>query len=104
MSDFQLTKILLMETTRLGKDALHVYVGLIVMLTVAIALRRSLGDWRPILAVALAAFAGEIWDMVDTYSYGVTPKFEANAKDILNTMFWPIVLFALARFTSVLKR
>ncbi len=101
MSPFQTAKIYLSEATDLGKDALHVYVGLAVLLIVAIAFKRSLGDWRPLAAVALASVAGEIWDVIDT---GRTPRFHANWKDVWNTMFWPTVLFGLARFTRVLKR
>ena len=104
MSYFQSTKIFLSEVTNLGKDALHIYVGLAVMLLVVIAFKKPLSDWRPIAAVALASIAGEIWDVIDTFSHGGTPKWNANWKDVWNTMFWPSVLFGLARFTRVLKR
>lgn len=104
MSFLQSTKIALIEATDLSKDALHVYLGLTVMLLVVIVLKRPLRDWRPIAAVLIAALAGEIWDVIDTYGHGGTPKFDANWKDIWNTMFWPTVLFLLARFTRVLKR
>lgn len=104
MSVFQSTKIFLSEVTSLGKDALHIYVGLAVMLLVVIAFKKPLGDWRPIAAVALASVAGEIWDVIDTFSHGRTPKWNANWKDVWNTMFWPTILFGLARFTKVLKR
>ena len=104
MSFFQSTKIFLSEVTSLGKDALHIYVGLAVMLLVVVALKKPLSDWRPIAAVALASVAGEIWDVIDTFSHGGTPKWNANWKDVWNTMFWPTVLFGLARFTKILKR
>jgi hypothetical protein len=104
MSLFQSTKIFLSEVTSLGKDALHIYVGLAVMLLVVVALKKPLSDWRPIAAVALASVAGEIWDVIDTFSHGRTPKWNANWKDVWNTMFWPTILFGLARFTKVLKR
>ena len=104
MSLFQSTKIFLSEVTSLGKDALHIYVGLAVMLLVVVALKKPLSDWRPIAAVALASVAGEIWDVIDTFSHGGTPKWNANWKDVWNTMFWPTILFGLARFTKVLKR
>ena len=104
MSIFQSAKLLAIEATNLSRDALHVYVGLGVMLLVVIAFKRSLADWRPIAAVALASIAGEAWDVIDTFSHGGTPKWDANWKDIWNTMFWPTVLFCLARFTKVLKR
>ena len=93
-----------MEASNLSKDALHVYVGLAVMLIVVIAFKRSLGDWRPLAAVAFASIAGEVWDVIDTFSHGGSPRWQANWKDIWNTMFWPTILFGLARFTKVLKR
>ncbi len=97
-------KLFLVEATDLSKDALHVYVGLAVMLLVAIMFRRSLADWRPLAAVALAAVAGELWDLVDTVMHGRTPRFGLNWKDVWNTLFWPGLLFLLARFTRVLRR
>jgi hypothetical protein len=39
-----------MEVTNLSKDALHVYVGLAVMLAVVIGFKRSMSDWRPLIA------------------------------------------------------
>ena len=93
-----------MEASNLSKDALHVYVGLAVMLLVVLVLKRSLGDWRPLAAVAFASIAGELWDVIDTFSHGGRPRWQANWKDIWNTMFWPTILFGLARFTKVLKR
>ena len=93
-----------MEASNLSKDALHVYVGLAVMLLVVLVLKRSLGDWRPLAAVAFASIAGELWDVIDTFSHGGRPSWQANWKDIWNTMFWPTILFGLARFTKVLKR
>lgn len=104
MSLFQNFKLLLIEATNLGKDALHIYVGLCVMLGVAILFRRSLRDWQPLAAVLAAALAGELWDVIDTYAHGGRPRFNANWKDVWNTMFWPTILFLLARFTHVLKR
>ena len=104
MSFFQSTKIFLSEVTSLGKDALHIYVGLAVMLLVVVALKKPLSDWRPIAAVALASVAGEIWDVIDTFSHGGTPRWHSDWRAVWHTMFWPMVLFALARFTKVLKR
>ena len=104
MSPLQSVKLVVLDATGLAKDALHVYVGLGVMLVVAIAFKRSLADWRPLAAVVLAAFAGEVWDVIDTWSHGGAPRFRANWKDVANTLFWPTVLFLLARFTRVLSR
>jgi hypothetical protein len=104
LSIFQSAKIAVLQTTHLSKDALHVYVGLTVMLAVAILLKRSLADWRPLAAVALAAIAGELWDAIDTFNLGARQKWGGNWKHICNTMFWPAIFFGLARFTRILKR
>jgi hypothetical protein len=104
MSALQSAKLFVLDVTNLGKDALHVYVGMAVMLAVVAIWKKPLSDWRPLAAVALAAFAGEIWDVIDTWSHGGTPKWDANWKDAWNTLFWPTILFILARFTKVLKR
>lgn len=104
MSYFQSAKLFLVEATDLSKDALHIYVGLGVMLLVVILFRKSLADWRPLAAVAFAAVAGEMWDVIDTWSHGGTPRWSLNGKDVWNTMFWPTILFGLARFTRILKR
>lgn len=104
MSVFQSAKLFLLDVTDLSKDALDVYVGLGVMLLVVILLRRSLADWRPLAAVALVALAGELWDFFDTWMHGGNPRVSLDAKAIWNTMFWPTVLFLLARFSRVLKR
>lgn len=104
MSILQSGKLLVMEATSLSKDALHVYVGMGVMLLVMIGFKRSPADWRPLAAVAAASIAGEVWDVIDTFSHGRTPRWNANWKDVWNTLFWPTILFLLARFTRVLKR
>ena len=104
MSDFQLAKLWFAGSLGLAKDAVHVYVGLAVFLLVAAVFRLPLRDWRPLAAVFLAAVAGEVWDIFDTSRAGQRLRWDRSWHDIWNTMFWPAVLFALARFTRVLKR
>ena len=104
MSPLQSAKLVILEATNLSKDALHVYVGLGVMLLVVLLFKKSLADWRPLAAVAVASIAGEIWDIIDTFSHGGSPSRNANWKDGWNTLFWPTLFFGLARFTRVLKR
>ena len=104
VSVFETAKGIAMEATNLGKDALHIHVGMIVMLLVVLVWKKPLSDWRPLAAVALASVAGEIWDVIDTLSHGGKPRWNANWKDVWNTMLWPSVLFGLARFTKVLRQ
>ena len=104
MNVLESAKAFVLEATDLSKDALHIYVGLGVMLLVVIAFRKPMSDWRPLAAAGLAAVAGELWSVFDTFMHGSAPKWSGDWKGIWNTMFWPTILFGLARFTRVLKR
>lgn len=104
MSDFQATKTWLVELIGLSKDALHIYVGLGVFLIAAILFRVPLRDWRPLAAVFLVAVAGEIWDLFERLAPNEQPRWASNWHDIWNTMFWPTILFLLARAPRLLKR
>ena len=104
MSQFQASKLWLIEILGLPRDTLHVYFGLIIFLGVAALFRLSLRDWRPLAAVLLAVLIGEALDLADMYRLGEPPRWAMSGHDIWNTMFWPLVLFILARWSGVLKR
>lgn len=104
MGAFQSSKTWLIELLGLSRDALHIYVGLAVFLLAALLFRRPLSDWRPIAAVFLVAIAGEIWDLFERLRPDQEPFWSSNWHDIWNTMFWPLVLFLLARSPRLLKR
>ena len=104
MSDFQVAKLFLIHLTGLPRDALQIYVGLAVLLATAALTGRSLRDPLPLAAVLLAALAGEFWDLTDTFRAGKPLAWGKSAHDLWNTLFWPGVLFALARFTRLLRR
>jgi len=103
LSAFQTAKLWLTTQTGLAKDALHVYVGLLILFGSARLLKRRIGEWRPLSIVIAVAVAGEIWDIRDVLvSYG-KPDLSANWHDIWNTCFWPIGVTALARYTTLFR-
>ena len=104
MSGFQAWKLELVAALGLGKDALHIYVGLAVFLLAAALTRRPLGSLVPIGAVLAAAAAGEAWDLLDTARAGQRLWWEGSVHDLWNTALWPFILFLLARYTRLLKR
>lgn len=104
MGQFQALKVALLDLFGLGKDALHIYVGLAVFLLTALLFRLPLRDCRPLAAVFLAAVAGELLDLFEELEPNEQPRWGANWHDIWNTMFWPTMLFMLARWSGVLKR
>ena len=92
-----------MGLTGLSKDALHVYVGLIVWLLAAALWRKSIASIKPWLAVLMVAFAGEMFDAYDDWHTFGRWRVIRSVHDLLNTLFWPTVLALLARWTRVLK-
>lgn len=95
-STTQLLKLWLMHSIGLSRDALHIYVGLIVFFASAFVLRRQIGTWLPVLAVALVAIVGELFDLRDdlnTFGYW---RWYASLHDIVNTLFWPALISLLA--------
>ena len=104
MSEFQAAKLWLVGALGLPRDALHIYVGLIAFLGFAILFRLPLRDWRPLAAALFVTLAGEAWDLFDARGGIDAPEYAKSWHDLWNTMLWPTVLFALARWTKVLRR
>ncbi len=104
MNPFQQSKIYLVEHLHLARDALHIYVALIVLFGSCVLFGWKVHQWKPWLLVLFAAFAGEILDI-----RGMPGPFESaigreNVKDILNTMAVPTILLLAARYTNLFNR
>ena len=97
MTAVQEFKQAIVAGTGLSKDALHIYVGLTVLLLVALALRRPLRSFVPWLAVLGVAALGELVDMRDDIATLGYWRWGASLHDIMNTIFWPTVVLLLAR-------
>lgn len=94
ISTAQSIKLAIVAATGLSKDALHIYVGMLVYLglnTAAWRFRPCLG-W---LAVLIVACAGEWVDRRDDIASLGYWRWQASLHDILNTLFWPTVLTLL---------
>lgn len=103
MSPFQSFKHQLVNFADLSKDALHIYVGLAVFLLVVAVARKGLRSGLAMLAVVLVAVAGELLDLRDEFRLHERIKWLASLHDLVNTCFWPLVLWLLARYTRVVK-
>jgi uncharacterized membrane protein YqgA involved in biofilm formation len=100
-STFQTVKLALVSVTGLSKDSLHVYVGLSVYLLVVLVVRKRFRSLLPWLAVLSVALLGEALDMKDDISSLGYWRWSASIHDIINTIFWPSVVVAMARYTKV---
>ena len=100
---YQLFKIYFLHYVPLTKDATHIYIGLIVYLLAGIFVVKNFGSIKPVLFVLGFAMLMEIIDLRDDYSSFGYFRWGASFHDIVNTTFWPLVLFLLFRF-NILKR
>ncbi|MFA6115970.1 MAG: hypothetical protein WC729_18385 [Sphingomonas sp.] len=103
LSAFQQGKLWLTNHSGLSKDALHVYIGLLILFGAARLFKWRVGDWRPWLVVLAFAVAGEAWDIRDVIVINVKPELAANWHDIWNTCFWPAALTLLVRYTHLFR-
>ncbi len=103
MSPFQSFKHDVVQFAALSKDALHVYVGLVVFLVVVAFARKGLKSGWALLAVVGVAVVGELLDLRDEMRSRDHMNWAASLHDLLNTCFWPLLLWLLARYTRIVK-
>jgi len=85
-----------------GQEVLHFHAGLRRFLVLASVSRQPLRAPGPWLAVLLVAGCGEMLDLRDDLASLGYWRWKASLHDILNTQFWPTVLFVLARGSGLL--
>lgn len=84
--------------TGLDRDALHIYVSILIQLFAALILRRRLSDWLPWLAVLAASLLNEAGDL--NVEIWPDPMMQAGAAmhDIVNSLILPTALMIVARW------
>lgn len=86
------------HATAISMDALHVLVGLVLLLVLALVLGRSVSDWRPWLALLALALVNEAIDLSVEYWPSPGMQFGEGAKDVLLTMLLPTLLALGVRY------
>ena len=99
----QAVKLWIVHNIGLEKDALHVYFALFLLFGSVMLFRWSLRSWKPTALILAIAVIGEIWDMRDGLLTRVplVVSFPDSVHDVWNTMFWPVAILLLARFTDL---
>jgi hypothetical protein len=92
----------IVSATGLSKDALHIYFGMVVFVTLAAISKqpRPYLAWSCVLALACMGEIVDGWD--DLHSLGYW-RWQASLHDVLNTLFWPSVLTLLGYLRSRAK-
>jgi len=86
-------KVAIDDATGAGQDLLHVHVGLVIFVLVALLLRKKM---RSPIPLAVVVFFGLLNELVDWLGGKPIDTLEPYV-DFANTVFWPLVLFVLAR-------
>ncbi|UDM37912.1 hypothetical protein LIS44_12820 [Acinetobacter haemolyticus] len=98
LSTFQELKIYVVNFTELSRDALHIYAGLTLFFIVAFFHHHKLKSKWAILAVLIVAIAAELLDARDDLINHGLWHIGASVHDIINTIFWPLLIWLMARF------
>ncbi|MCB5424647.1 hypothetical protein H0274_05200 [Altererythrobacter sp. CC-YST694] len=104
MSGFEQAKLALVHFTGLERDALHIYVSLIVFFGSCLLLRWKAWQIRPLLLVLLAALIGEFLDLYNQSTLGQPLLWGESAKDMVNTCMAPAILMLMARLSGVFRK
>ena len=102
VSVFKGVKLAIEAATGLSTDALHVYVGLSIFLLAKLALPKHLNKLLPLAFVVVAAVMGELLDMRDDINNLGYWRWQASLHDLVNTVFWPFILYVFIRSSQKL--
>jgi hypothetical protein len=91
------TKMFIEHASIVTSDALHVIVGVLIWIVIAMLLRRPLTDWLPLLLLAVLLIFNETVDLWVERWPDAAMQYGESAKDVLLTLTLPLVLMVLAR-------
>ena len=103
MSAFQSMKHEIVHFASLSKDALHIYVGMGAYLISAAFASKGLRSVFALSVVVLLAMLGELLDARDDLRKLGHWRYLSSLHDFANTLFWPLALWLLARYSRVIK-
>lgn len=92
----------LSQITDLNQDALHIYAAILIQLTAAVVLRRSLASIVPWLSVVAVLAVNELIDITEPGRPIEKWQVLGGLQDVWNTMAVPTILLLIARFAPSL--
>ena len=85
-------KTAMSNATGATEDLLHVHFGVLIFVVVAVLFRRRMHSLWPVSMVWAFALVNELVDY-----FALEWRLDTSALDVLNTVFWPTILFLVAR-------
>ena len=104
MTSWKQGKLFVEHSLSLTNDSLHVIVGVLAWLVLALLLRRPLSSWRPWLALVVLLLLNEVVDRWTERWPNPGHQYGEAAKDLLLTMIVPTVLLFAVRYRPDLFR
>lgn len=95
--DWYDAKVIVMDTTGVSRDGLHILGGILGQLLAAAILRRNVASPLPWLCVLAAELANEWFDL-NYETWPDRPMWPGAVHDVWVTMLVPTVLLLLARY------
>jgi hypothetical protein len=93
-SSYQIFKLWVLAVIPLTKDAIHIYIGFLCLLTALIVFRRRLSSYQSLIPGLLVSLTMEVFDLRDGYGWS------ASVHDLVNTNLMPFVVVTLARLQT----
>jgi len=91
-SAYQSLKLILLSFLPITKDAVHIYIGLIVFFLYIIIARKSIASFVTLIPIAFVSAAMEMLDLRDDWMAFGYMRWEASIHDLINTMLWPTLI------------
>lgn len=104
MSDYQNAKLIILSILEISKDAIHIHIGLIVFFAAVVLWRKGSFEARCLIPVVIVASLMEMLDLRDDYRSLDRLRMAAvtaSIYDLLNTLFWPVIIVVLARMRKL---
>ena len=104
MMSWYRVKMFIERASVISSDAIHVLIGVLVWLVVALVTRRPLSGWLPWLAVLALTLLNEAIDLSVERWPELAMQLGESAKDVVLTMTLPTVLMVAIRVRPNLFR
>ena len=97
-------KELLVLLSGLTRDSLHIQIGLAAFFICAWVLRVPLSNWKPLALVFVLELINELLDIRRNLMLYSHVGWRDSLHDIVNTAFWPTLIFVMVRYGIVFRR
>ncbi len=92
MSSYQYLKLQFIEIIGLSKDAVHIHIGLLVLVLTIFLWQKGKVTLVCIIPVLLVATGMECIDLYDDLSSVGYMRWGNSLHDIVNTLLWPVLI------------